>query len=65
MNLQGERTISPEQIYERRLQAIALFKNKMTRTAIAEIVGIRQDVVGQWITKWKNGGVKALRVSKP
>ena len=36
----------------------------MTRTAITEIVGIRRDVVGQWITKWQKGGNEALRVSK-
>lgn len=65
MELRDARTIPPEQLYERRKQAIALFKKGMTRIEIGKIVGVRRDVVGQWIAKWQEGGMKALKVGKP
>lgn len=65
MKLKDARTIPPEQLYERRKQAIALFKKGMNRIEIGKIVGVRRDVVGQWITKWQEGGLKALKVGKP
>jgi len=65
MKLQDARTISPKQLYERRKQAIALFKKGMTRIEIGKIVGVRRDVVGQWISKWKEGGLRSLKVSDP
>ena len=64
MDLQDARTIPPEQLFERRKQAVALFKKGMTRREIGKIVGVRRDVVGQWISKWQNGGLQALRVGK-
>lgn len=65
MKLQDARTIPPKQLYERRKQCIALFKKGMTRTEIGKIVGVRRDVAGQWINKWKEGGLKALKVGQP
>jgi len=62
MNLQDARTIPPEQLFERRKQAITLFKKGMTRREIGEVVGVRRDVVGQWISKWEVGGIQALKV---
>jgi len=64
MNFQDARTIPPEQLFERRKQSIALFKQGMTRVEISKIVGVRRDVVGQWISKWKAGGLRALKVGK-
>jgi len=64
MKFQDARTIPPEQLFERRKQAIALFKKGMTRVEIGEVVGVRRDVVGQWISKWQAGGMKALQVGK-
>lgn len=64
MKLQDARTISGEQLYERRKQCIALFKKGMSRIEIGEIVGVRRDVAGQWIKKWQEGGLKALRVGQ-
>ena len=62
MNLRDARTIPPEQLFERRKQAVALFKKGMTRGGIGNIVGVRRDVVGQWISKWQAGGLQALKV---
>jgi len=36
----------------------------MTRREIGEVVGVRRDVVGQWISKWEVGGIQALKVGK-
>ena len=53
-----------EQLFERRKQAVALFKKGMTRGEIGNIVGVRRDMVGQWISKWQTGGLQALKVGK-
>ena len=67
MNLRDARTIPPEQLFERRKQAeaVALFKKGMTRGEIGNIVGVRRDVVGQWISKWQAGGLQALNTILP
>ena len=36
----------------------------MTRREIGEVVGVRRDVVGQWISKWEVGGLQALKVGR-
>lgn len=62
MNLKDARALDHEELYERRKQAILLHKKgTMTQAEIGEIVGVRRDVVGQWIKKWKEGGLKALK----
>ena len=63
MKFRDARTIPPEQLYERRKQAIALRKKGMNFVEIAKIVGVRRDVVGQWYAMWQEGGMKALKVS--
>jgi len=47
MKLKDARTIPPQQLYERRKQAVILFKKGLNRKEIAEIVSVRRDVVGQ------------------
>ena len=37
----------------------------MTRIEIGKIVGVGRNTVGEWISKWQQGGVKALRVGSP
>lgn len=64
MKFKDARTIPAEQLFERRKQAIALFKKGMTRIEIGQIVGVRRDVVGQWISMWQAGGISALKVKK-
>ncbi|MDB4458310.1 winged helix-turn-helix domain-containing protein, partial [Akkermansiaceae bacterium] len=57
------RTIPPEQLYERRKQAVALRKTGMSFLEIAQIVGVRRrDVGGRWYAMWQEGGMKALKV---
>ena len=46
MKLKDARTIPPEQLYERRKQAIALFEKGMTRQEIAPLVGVGRNAVG-------------------
>ncbi len=65
MKLKDARTITPDQLYERRKQAVALFKKGMSRIEIAPIVGVGRNKVGEWISKWQEGGMKALKVGKP
>lgn len=64
MKLKDARTIAPDQLYERRKQAVALFKKGMARIEIAPIVGVGRNKVGEWISKWQQGGMKALKVGK-
>ena len=65
MDLKDARTLNHEELYERRKQAILLHKKGgMTQVDIGEIVGVRRDVVGKWIKKWKQGGLQALKVKE-
>ena len=62
MELKDTRALHHEELYERRKQAIMLHKKgSMTQAEIGELVGVRRDVVGQWIKKWKQGGITALK----
>lgn len=65
IKLRDARTLSPDELYERRKQAVALFKTGMTRLEIAPLVGVNRSKVGEWIGLWKQGGMKALKVGKP
>ena len=65
MELKDARKIDHEELYDRRKQAIMLFKKQtMNRGQIAEIVGVRRDVVGKWIKIWQEGGVRALKPNR-
>lgn len=59
MKFRDARTIPPEQLYERRKQAVALRKKGMSFLEISKIVGVRRDVVGQWVchvgSRWHEG----------
>lgn len=63
--LRDARTIAPKELYERRLQAVALYEKGMSRIDIAPLVGVGRNVVGEWIRLWQHGGVKALEVGSP
>ena len=61
MKLQDARTISANELYDRRKQAILLYqKGNMTQIEIGEVVGVGRKVICEWIKKWKLGGLKAL-----
>lgn len=61
MELKDARALSPEQLLERRKQAIALHRQGMKQAPIARIVGVHRNTVGQWIAKWKQGGSGGLQ----
>ena len=65
MELKNARTLSPSELYERRKQAVAMFRKGMTCQAIAPLVGAHRNTVGQWIRAWKAGGMKALKPEQP
>lgn len=62
MELQDARTIDAAALYDRRKQAVLLYKKGMRRLEIAPIVGVTPYVVGRWIKAWKQGGLAALKV---
>ena len=62
MKLQDARTISASELYDRRKQAILLYKKgNMTQIEIGEVVGVGRNVICEWIKKWNLGGLKALK----
>jgi len=63
MNIKDARTINAGALYERRKQAVMLFKKGMKRHEIAPIVGVHRLTVGIWIKDWEDGGLGALKVS--
>lgn len=61
MELKDARTISPEELFGRRKQAVILYQQGMKLANIAQVVGVHRNTVGQWIAKWKEGGSKGLK----
>ena len=52
MKLQDARTISATELYDRRKQAILLYKKgNMTQIEIGEVVGVGRNVICEWIKK--------------
>lgn len=65
LKLKDARTLTPSELLDRRKQAILLHKKGETRKRIGEIVGVNRNAVGEWIARWKEGGVNALKVGNP
>lgn len=65
MELINARKLAPSALYERRKQAVALYRKGMTRMAIAPLVGAHRNTVGQWIRQWQDGGARALKPARP
>ena len=65
MDITSARKLGPAALFERRKQAIALFREGKSRKAIAPLVGAHRNTVGEWIRDWKRGGVQALRPRQP
>lgn len=62
MKLKDARTLDPAALYDRRKQAVMLYKKGLLRREIAPIVGVTPYIVGRWITAWQKGGYAALKV---
>ena len=62
--MRDARTIQPEELFERRVQAVKLHKKGLTRLSIADIVGVHRNTVGEWIKVWKLSGISSLKVAK-
>lgn len=62
MEIRDARKIKPEELYERRKQAVMLYRRGHKRCEIAPIVGVSAYTVGQWIKAWEEGGQAALKV---
>ena len=62
MKLEDARTISATELYDRRKQAILLYKKgNMTQIEIGEVVGIGRNVICEWVKKveaWRPKGFK-------
>jgi transposase len=69
MKLQDARTISASELYDRRKQAILLYKKgNMTQIEIGEVVGVGRNVICEWIKKmeaWRPKGFKTCLLGSP
>lgn len=65
MDIKNARALGPDELHERRKQAIAMHRRGMTRQEIAPLVGAHRNTVGQWIRDWKHGGMEALKPAQP
>jgi transposase len=64
MKMRDARTIEAAELYDRRKQAVMLYKKHVRINKIALIVGVHRVTVGLWIKTWKKGVVGALKVLK-
>ncbi|MBN2641392.1 MAG: IS630 family transposase [Victivallales bacterium] len=62
--MRDARTIKPQDLFERRKQAVKLFQKGMSRIEIGEIVGVHRNTVGEWIKLWQTSGIHALKVQE-
>ena len=64
MSMRDSRSLRPEELSDRRRQAVALFRKGHTRIEIGEIVNVHRNVVGRWISDWQKKGEEAFIVRK-
>ncbi len=62
MNNKDGKLTNSEALYNRRKQAVMLFRKGMKRREIAPIVGVHRLTVGHWIKDWKKSGKDSLNV---
>lgn len=62
MKIENARHLNSKELYERRKQAVMLYRKGMKRREIAPIVGATAYTVGQWVKAWKEGSLAALKV---
>jgi len=58
------RKLSPDAQYEIRRQAVNLHKKGNSFQAIAESLEVDRNTVSQWIAKYQQGGLKALKAQQ-
>jgi transposase len=64
MEERDARTLSQDAQEEVRRQAIRMLKNGTTRTAVARILGVSRQHVGEWWKRYQQGGMSALKKRK-
>lgn len=64
MKIKNARELNSQELYERRKQAVMLYRQGMKRREIAPLVGATAYTVGQWIKAWKERGPAALKVGE-
>jgi len=62
MKMRDARTIEAAELFDRRKQAVMLYKKHERLNRIAPIVGVHRVTVWLWIKTWKKGGMEALKV---
>lgn len=65
MAIRNARSISIKELEDRRHQAVHLYQQGMSRSAIAPLVGAHRNAVGRWINDWQAQGEAALTVAAP
>ena len=55
------RKLNNQALFERRKQAVRLFKELQSIKKVAKLVGSTEKTVGNWIRTWKQDGPKALK----
>lgn len=61
MELRDGRSLTDEELLDRRKQAVLLHRRGESHVEIARIVGVHRNAVGEWIAAWKAGGERALK----
>ena len=61
MKIENARHLNSKELYERRKQAVMLYRKGMKRREIAPIAGATAYTVEQWVKAWKEGGLAALK----
>ena len=64
MNLKDARTVSQSELFDRRKQAVMLWKKGMPMSEIAPIVGVHRNAISRWIAIFKKEGMKGLKPGK-
>ncbi len=55
------RKLNNQALYERRKQAVRLYKELQSIKNVSNLVGSTEKTVGNWIRIWKRDGLKALK----
>ena len=62
MKLRDARSLSPDELEDRRKLAVKLREGGKTFAEVAAIVGVHRNAVSKWYSLWKKGGAKSLKV---
>ena len=61
MKLRDGRKLADTELYDRRKQAVLLYKKGETRCEIGRLLGVHRNTVGEWIAAWKMQGASVLK----